>query len=355
MPSRLASALVVLGFLTGCASRPEQPQPAAGPAPGPPPAVLLTPIARVPANLPAVLKPGEYFWAPNASPQGPTVLVVSLPEQLAYVYRNGVAIGVTTVSTGKKGHRTPTGVFTILQKKEKHTSNLYNAPMPYMQRLTWTGIALHAGALPGYPASHGCIRLPKAFSRELFAATDRGTTVVISDRNAFPDELVYPGLLAPAQGEAEVESLQEELKEGEFEWRPERSAEGPVTVLLSRPDRTIYVFRNGVQIGKARVIVRRPLEPLGDVVFTVLEGATGRPSPLVAGQPQLRWMAVGLSDDEQQILREDIYRRVRVPAQFAGNVYRLLTPGTTVVITDLASTRETQSEAGFTVMASDEK
>jgi hypothetical protein len=224
-----------------------------------------------------------------------------------------------------------------------------------MQRLTWTGIALHAGALPGYPASHGCIRLPKAFSRELFGATDRGTTVVISDRNAFPDELVYPGLLAPPQGKEEVESLREELKEGEFEWRPERSTEGPVTVLLSRPDRTIYVFRNGVQIGKARVIVRRPLEPLGDVVFTVLEGVTGKPSPVIAGKPGLRWMAVGLSDDEQQILREDIYRRVRVPAEFAGNVYPLLKPGTTVVITDLASTRETQSETGFTVMASDEK
>jgi hypothetical protein len=315
--------------------------------------VLLTPLPRVPPNLPATLKPGEFFWAPGVSPQGPTVLIVSLPEQLAYVYRNGVAIGVTTVSTGKTGHRTPTGVFTILQKKEKHTSNLYNAPMPYMQRLTWTGIALHAGALPGYPASHGCIRLPKSFAKELFDVTDRGTTVIVSGRNAFPDEVVYPGLLAPSATQASAQPGEEPLREGEFTWTPERSPEGPVTVLLSRPDRAIYVFRNGVLIGKARIVVRRPLEPLGDVVFTVLEGVSGKPSPIVEGKPQLRWMAVGLSADEQQILQEDIYRRVRAPQEFARRVYGLLTPGVTVVITDMASTRETQTAPDFTVMASE--
>jgi hypothetical protein len=85
--------------------------------------------------VPARLKPGEYVWYPELSPQGPIVVVVSLPEQRAYVYRNGVIIGASTVSTGKKGHETPTGVFTILQKHEDHYSNLYaNAPMPYMQR-----------------------------------------------------------------------------------------------------------------------------------------------------------------------------------------------------------------------------
>jgi len=106
--------------------------------------------------------------------------VVSLAEQKAYVYRAGKLIGVTTVSTGKRGHRTPTGSFTILQKRRKHFSNLYNnAPMPNMQRLTWTGIALHAGALPGYPASHGCVRLPMEFSKLLFAVTELGGRVHI--------------------------------------------------------------------------------------------------------------------------------------------------------------------------------
>jgi lipoprotein-anchoring transpeptidase ErfK/SrfK len=126
------------------------------------------------------LRPGEYLWMPERQQSGEVVVVVSIAAQKAYVYRADKLIGVTTVSTGARGHRTPTGSFTILQKNRRHFSNLYNnAPMPNMQRLTWGGIALHAGALPGYPASHGCIRLPMEFSRILFGATQMGGSVHI--------------------------------------------------------------------------------------------------------------------------------------------------------------------------------
>jgi hypothetical protein len=92
------------------------------------------------------LKPGDYVWHPEVSPAGPVVVFVSLPDQVVYVYRNGVRIGRSTVSTGKPGKSTPTGVFTVLQKKVHHESSIYKgAKMPHMQRLTWTGIALHAG------------------------------------------------------------------------------------------------------------------------------------------------------------------------------------------------------------------
>src|SRR5271163_899461 len=87
------------------------------------------------------LKPGDYVWHPEVSPAGPVVVIVSLPKQQMYVYRNGVRIGRSTVTTGTKGHKTPTGMFTILQKKVAHESNLYKgAKMPHMQRLTWDGI-----------------------------------------------------------------------------------------------------------------------------------------------------------------------------------------------------------------------
>src|SRR5207253_3277748 len=116
----------------------------------------------------ANLKPGDYLWHPEVSPAGPVVVLVSLPDQVMYVYRNGVRIGRSTVSTGTAGHRTPTGVFTVLQKKVDHESSIYKgAKMPNMQRLTWTGIAMHAGQLPGYPASHGCVRLPEDFAEKL--------------------------------------------------------------------------------------------------------------------------------------------------------------------------------------------
>ena len=167
---------------------------AAGKAPPKHTSTLGTAMTTVPARL----KPGEYLWVPEVSPQGPVVMVVSLPEQRAYVYRNGVLIGASTVSTGKKGYETPTGVFTILQKHEDHYSNIYdNAPMPYMQRLTWSGVALHAGKLPGYPASHGCVRMPYEFARQLYGETKTGLTVVVSDEEEFPGTVAHPGLVAP--------------------------------------------------------------------------------------------------------------------------------------------------------------
>ena len=129
------------------------------------------------------LRPGEYRWHRSAGPaEGPVRIVVSIPLQRAWVFRGAVLIGVATVSTGRPGHDTPTGTYPILQKRAEHYSNLYDAaPMPHMQRLTWDGIALHGGHVPGEPASHGCIRLPPAFARRLFAMTELGTLVTVTD------------------------------------------------------------------------------------------------------------------------------------------------------------------------------
>lgn len=151
------------------------------------------------ADLEADLQPGEYQWRTDIPADGPTVVVVSLPEQRLHVYRGGQRVGVSTVSTGKPGNETPTGVFPILQKKRAHRSNLYDdAPMPYMQRLTWDGVALHAGQIPGYPASHGCIRLPHAFAAKLFTLTERDNTlVVVADDITHDISVTRPGDRVP--------------------------------------------------------------------------------------------------------------------------------------------------------------
>ena len=108
------------------------------------------------------------------------VIVVSKASQEMHVFNRGNLWKSSKVSTGKRGKETPSGVFAILQKREEHYSNLYDgAPMPFMQRLTWDGIALHAGAVPGYPASHGCVRMPREFASKLFEKTAYGTTAVI--------------------------------------------------------------------------------------------------------------------------------------------------------------------------------
>src|SRR4029078_12043271 len=144
----------------------------------------------------AKLRAGQFVWAPEVAPSGPMLLIVNLATQRALLFRNGVPIAATTVSTGRPGHATPTGVFTILQKQIEHYSSIYDsAPMPYMQRLTWQGVALHAGNLPGYPASHGCIRLPLEFAKLLFGVTTLGTPVIVADAKTATADIRHPGLL----------------------------------------------------------------------------------------------------------------------------------------------------------------
>ena len=140
-----------------------------------------------------------YVWFPQIAPQWPVVIIVSLPEQRAYVYRNGIRIGLSKVSTGKPGLETPTGVFEILEKRREHYSNIYNnAPMPFMQRLTWGGVALHAGQVPDQPTSHGCIRLPYAFSEALFAIWYRFSKLAhLAHTGTTPLRSLLPALPSP--------------------------------------------------------------------------------------------------------------------------------------------------------------
>ena len=198
------------------------------------------------------MKPGEYVWAPEVAPQGPMLLIVNVSTQRAVLFRNGVPIAATTVSTGRPGHATPTGVFTILQKQVEHHSSIYdNAPMPFMQRLTWQGVALHAGNLPGYPASHGCVRLPAAFAKLLYKATRVGMTVVITNEQTTPRVAPTPTIIAQSAGATELTSS--------FSWDPGRAPEGPVSVLVSAADRRAIVIRNGTVIGSAPVTVEGPV------------------------------------------------------------------------------------------------
>lgn len=135
-------------------------------------------------------QPSKAAWTKPAWRPGGVRVVISIPQQKAYVFDDGELLATSPVSTGKPGHETPVGTFPIMQKKVHHRSNRYaNAPMPYMQRLTSYGIALHAGKLPGYPASHGCIRLPWSFAKKLYGITDFGTKVTVTDRRPkSPDE-----------------------------------------------------------------------------------------------------------------------------------------------------------------------
>ena len=277
------------------------------------------------------LKPGEYWWHPELSPSGPLMILVSVPEQTMHVYRNGILIGRSSISTGTKGNATPGGVFSILEKKQEHYSKKYdNAPMPNMQRLTWTGIAMHSGNLPGYPASHGCIRMPFDFSQLLFRETSKGGTVVVGDGKVpVPYLASNPGLLlAPKDLNS---GMVRPLASNEYEWKPERSASGPITMVVSSADKAIYVYRNGNVIGRAPVEVTGR-GSLGIHVFSLLEGTTDRQSKLAPGRAARKWMTVTSSG--RRANADQLASRLRINPDFAAKVYDTLTPGTTVIITD---------------------
>ncbi len=291
------------------------------------------------------LKPGEYWWRPELSPSGPLMVLVSIPQQTMNVYRNGILIGRSSVSTGSKGHSTPGGVFTILEKKKTHYSKKYdNAPMPNMQRLTWTGIAMHSGNLPGYPASHGCIRLPYDFSQLLFAATSKGGTVVVGDgKTPTPHLASNPGLLlAPKDFSPE---MLHPLGRGDYDWHPERSESGPITIVVSSADRALYVYRNGNPIGRGAIEVSGR-GGLGERVYSLLEGTTGKESSLAPGRAARRWMNV-TTDSGREMDADKIAARLRFNTDFATKLYDTITTGTTVILTDHAVVRDANRSAAI--------
>jgi hypothetical protein len=141
----------------------------------------------------------------EAKPQGPLIIAISIDKQEMKVYDANGFFASTPVSTGMPGHPTPNGVFSVIQKHKFHHSNIYSdAPMPYMQRITWSGVAMHAGVLPGYPASHGCIRMPMAFSIKMWNWTKMGARVVVTPGEITPVAFSHPLLTALISGSRAV-------------------------------------------------------------------------------------------------------------------------------------------------------
>jgi len=311
--------------------------------------------SRPPETAPGDLQPGEFVWNAGVAPVGPIVVLVSLVEQRAYVYRNGVEIGFTTISSGKSGHETPTGVFVILQKdKDHHSSKYNNAAMPYTQRLTWDGVALHAGGLPGYPSSHGCVHLPSKFSEELFAVSPMGMTVVVVDERTAPGQIAHPPGFAPIDPATGVAAVPDRLTpDQEFRLEPEKAPHGPVSILMSSADQRVLVLRNGVEIGRARLTVHDPGKPLGTHAYVMTEEVEDGANPLVPGQPMARWLAIAMPghfDEAGTALSHEAATRVSLPQRFARAVYPLLAPGTTMFVTDAPILAE-NTHSDFTVLS----
>jgi hypothetical protein len=315
-------------------------------------AVLITTTAgaaeltkgREVAPLPPEFKPGDYVWKPEVSPAGPVVVIVSIPEQSMFVYRNGVRIGRSTVSTGVEGHPTPTGIFTIQQKKVDHESSIYKgAKMPYMQRLTWDGIAMHAGRLPGYPASHGCVRLPVDFAAKLYAVTAEGTTVIVTDQKHAPGKTATPGLLLSGKTGGAPSGR---LPASGFEWQPMKSTNGPVSVIFSMPDSIAYVYRNGVQIGRSSFVLNQKKNGLhGSHVYSALAR--------VDAKGRRDWLAATSIGGGKAPNVKSLAAVTTIPVEFLKKVRPIIAPGTTLILTDLPVSSQTRSAQNFRILTTD--
>ena len=279
------------------------------------------------------LGPGDWVWAESLAPRGPVLVYVDLDRQLATVYRNGIRIAATTISSGKPGFETPRGVFTILEKDEDHRSRTYDdAPMPFQQRLTWKGVALHAGNLPGFPASHGCVRLPLEFSKLLFKTTTLGGTVVIAGSHGEPYKRPGAGVLAPTALDGSGAVALPLGDKQEFSWQPQLSPTGPTSIIISTGEQRVVVLRNGIEIGRARAALDQASTESQVLTLTKARG----------GKSQ--WIQVGVQDvapEDAAIISTQGVERMQLPAEFVANMRSVMTPGTTVLITQAGVTADT--------------
>ena len=330
---------------------------------------------------------------PEDRPTGPLQIIISIADQRVSLFDNGTLIARSSVSTGVKGHPTPLGVFSVIGKQRWHRSNIYSAaPMPYMQRITWSGIALHAGVVPGYPASHGCIRLKKGFAARLWRLTKRGTRVIIVHDDVQPVEITNPHLFKPkavsgspefGSGTAAGNSMGTAAA---TQGSPASSAETPetagpqipgpaparaapkkivpISVFVSRKLSRLFVRRGFSPLFDVPVKIENPEEPLGTHVFTAMEFRNEGTA--------IRWTVVSIPDEFPRIegatkgreapvkqtalsvpspdQANAVLNRIEIPQDTVERISKLLTPASSLIISDNGFSHETGKDTDFIVV-----
>jgi hypothetical protein len=368
---------------------------------------------------------------PEKVPAGPLQVIISVKKQRLTLYANGQPIAHSPVSTGVPGHPTPMGVFSVIEKQIYHESNLYSsAPMPYMQRITWSGVAMHQGVVPGHPASHGCIRLPREFAQRMWRMTKVGARVIIAQDEAQLADIASPRLFAGKMSDASAalpapaakirlatsgtvsdEPLKGTIDESKLHEQPVESAidkmvsdgaaaadayaaaadaapraldkaatnetakdpmlrPGPISVFISRKAGMLYVRKGFSPVFEAPVTIAQGDTPLGTHVFTALAKDGGA----------LRWNVVSLPTEH--LVKKGKYvntitprgeklrvqlaapehalqpagdptaalERINIPADTLARINELVTPGASLIVSDLTQSYETGAGTDFIVL-----
>jgi len=311
-------------------------------------------------------------------PPGPLQIVVSIAKQRATLFANDVAVGEAPISTGVPGHPTPMGVFSVIAKSRYHSSNIYSgAPMPYMQRITWSGIALHQGPLPGFPASHGCIRLPEAFAVKLWGLSKLGMRVVITRDQVVPVRFADAHLIAPkpvqdVTGTA-VAAATEELAAAAGANKPADAPKPaarpkpkpPVQAFISRKEGKIYVRQGFEPLFDAPVTIAQPDEPWGTHVFTVTDikdgnalwtaltipsGYAQKPGKQKMSAKTRERLEKRAADLAKTPTAAQALARFELPPDATARLGELLAVGSSLIVSDNALSDETGAETGFIVL-----
>src|SRR6267142_1028713 len=332
---------------------------------------------------------------PEDPPTGPLQIIISIADQRVSLFDNGALIARSSVSTGTQEHPTPLGVFSVISKQRWHRSNIYSAaPMPYMQRITWSGIALHAGVLPGYPASHGCIRLANGFANRLWHLTKPGTRVIIAHDDVQPVEITNPHLFnpkAPSGSESRATGVGNSIDTAAAAHVPLLSnadtqeavnlpAPGsapagvarqkivPISVFVSRKSSKLFVRRGFAPLFDVPVKIQNPEQPLGTHVFTAMEfqneGAATRWT-VVSMPEEFPRMPVGSTKEREAAAKRIMATtlpaplpdkantaldRIEIPQDVMERISGLLTPASSLIISDHGISHETGKGTDFIVV-----
>jgi lipoprotein-anchoring transpeptidase ErfK/SrfK len=349
-------------------------------------AVLLAHlVALLAAPAPAEARPRSYSReraepaaAPQRQPEGPLQVVISIGSQRLWVYDKNGLVESSTISTGVGGYPTPMGVFAVIDKEQTHYSNIYGgASMPFMQRLTMSGVAMHSGMVTGRPASHGCVRLPHAFAIKLYKLTKLGVRVVIAPNEPAPQEIAHARLFVRKQAQAaepidpsrakgiviasatDMTTAVANARVGKI--TAERAVELqklPISVLVSKADGKVIVRHGFRQVFEAPIVVRDPDRALGTHVYTALEFKDGGDT--------MRWQVVSVPTSGQSAASPrrvsrasrseaeppfpiangppstaaEALDRIDLPKEAVDRIAEMLTPGTSLIISDHGHNRE---------------
>jgi hypothetical protein len=320
---------------------------------------------------------------PEEAPKGPLEIIISIADQRLSLFDNGALIARSSVSTGTQGHPTPLGVFSVISKQRWHRSNIYSAaPMPYMQRITWSGIALHAGVVPGHPASHGCIRLKNDFAVRLWRLTKRGTRVIIVHDDVQPVDITNPHLFKPKAVSGSPEFQAAAVADKSISGSPVSNAETPeatslqvpgsapaggaakkmvpISVFVSRKLGKLFVRQGFTPLFDVPVKIQNPEEPLGTHVFTAMEFQNEGTA--------MRWSVVSIPEEFPRMF-EGVTKhreakqaaplpgkanaaldRIEIPQDMVERISELLTPASSLIISDHGFSHETGDDTDFIVV-----